>query len=132
METFLSGGYIKFTRTLFNLVEVLRNEFINEACILFYLTFFPATLWLSFAVCSKADRTGPEPLNLQVSYCYLSPSFKSLSREPVTPNEKLHLSPTSVHGTLPLDVVVLLMRDGAGVGQRSKGKVVFTGCALEN
>lgn len=99
--------------------------------VLFDVFFFPVTLWLSFAVYSKADRTGPEPLNLQVSYCCLSPSLKSLSTEPVTPNEKLHLSPTSVHGTLPLDVVVLLMRDGAGMGQRSKGKV-FMGCILAN
>lgn len=55
-------------------------------------------------------------LNLQVSYC-------SINLPHSGNNQKLQLSPASVHGISPLDVVVYLMSDGALEGQRCKAKV---------
>lgn len=45
--------------TFFNLVEVLRNEFISQACILFYLMFFPSHFVVIFCCLLKGwqDRT---------------------------------------------------------------------------
>lgn len=87
---------------------------------------FPDKLWLSFAVCSRADRKGAESLNLQVSYSSVNLCHSRISTDPVPQKQKIQLSAAFVHGISPLNVIVYVMSDRARMGRSERQKVVLT------